>query len=89
MGTCPKCEAEVQYLERELANRRSLGRRVAIAGIAAGITLAATGCSEDIKNLFAMTPYYYKTGRNEAERLLNLKNLTTTVHFGVEVYRKR
>lgn len=50
LGTCPKCEAEVQYLERELANRRSLGRRVAIAGIAAGITLAATGCSEDIKN---------------------------------------
>ncbi len=50
LGTCPKCEAEVQYLERELANRRSLGRRVAIAGIAAGITLAATGCGEDIKS---------------------------------------
>jgi 23S rRNA (guanine745-N1)-methyltransferase len=45
--------------------------------------------SDDIQNLFKMTPYYYKTGRNEAERLLNLKNLTTTVHFGVEVYRKR
>lgn len=50
LGTCPKCEAEVQYLERELANKRSLGRRVAIAGIAAGITLAATGCTEDIKS---------------------------------------
>ena len=45
--------------------------------------------SDDIQNLFKMTPYYYKTGRNEAERLLNFKNLTTTVHFGVEVYRKR
>lgn len=45
--------------------------------------------SDDIQNLFKMTPYYYKTGRNEAERLMNLNNLTTTVHFGVEVYRKR
>lgn len=50
LGTCPKCESEVQYLERELRKKRSLGKRVAIAGIAAGITLSASGCTEDIKN---------------------------------------
>ncbi len=50
LGTCPKCEAEVQYLERELARKRSLGRRITLAGIAAGITLTATGCTEDIKS---------------------------------------
>ncbi len=44
---------------------------------------------EDIENLFKMTPYYYKTSREDAERLLSLKSLETTVHFGVEIYEKR
>lgn len=44
---------------------------------------------EDIENLFKMTPYYYKTGREDAERLLSLEKLETTVHFGVEIYEKR
>ena len=44
---------------------------------------------EDIGNLFKMTPYYYKTGRADAEKLLSLKSLETTVHFGIEVYEKR
>lgn len=44
---------------------------------------------EDISNLFRMTPYYYKTGKAEAERLLQLEELTTTVHFGLEIYKKR
>ncbi len=45
--------------------------------------------SEDILNLFRMTPYYYKTSREDAEKIINKKELTTTVHFCVEVYRKR
>lgn len=49
-GTCPKCESEVKYLERELVKRQSLGKRVALAGIAAGITLTAAGCTEDVRN---------------------------------------
>ncbi|MCR4687839.1 MAG: hypothetical protein K5659_09735, partial [Lachnospiraceae bacterium] len=36
-GTCPKCEAEVRYLEKELEKRRSLGQKVAIAGVSMGI----------------------------------------------------
>ena len=43
----------------------------------------------DIDNIFKMTPYYYKTGRSDAEKLLSLSTLETTVHFGVEVYEKR
>lgn len=30
----PYCEAEVRYLERELSKRKSLGKAVAVAGIA-------------------------------------------------------
>ncbi len=44
---------------------------------------------EDIENLFKMTPYYYKTGRADSEKLLSLNSLETTVHFGIEVYEKR
>ncbi len=43
--------------------------------------------SEGIQQLFRMTPYYYKTGRAEAEKLSRLNELTVTAHFCVEVYR--
>ena len=35
LGTCPKCEAEVRYLEQELRARSLAGKAVAIAGISA------------------------------------------------------
>ena len=44
-GTCPKCEAELKYLERELAVRQSLGKAVAIAGISLGACSALTACA--------------------------------------------
>lgn len=44
---------------------------------------------DDIADLFRMTPYYYKTGRVEAQRLSELQELETTVHFCVEIYKKR
>ncbi len=44
-GTCPRCESEVAYLERELEKRRTAKKRVALAGISAGMTLALSGCA--------------------------------------------
>ncbi len=43
-GTCPKCEAELKYLERELAVRKKAGKAVAVAGIAAAMLAGATAC---------------------------------------------
>lgn len=43
-GTCPKCEAEVRYLEQELAKRQKAGKAVAVAGIAATIMVSTAGC---------------------------------------------
>jgi len=40
-GTCPKCEAELRYLENELHKRQQLGKVVTIAGIALGVVGAA------------------------------------------------
>ena len=42
-GTCPKCEAEVRYLEQQLRARSLTGKAVALAGISAGIMLML-GC---------------------------------------------
>lgn len=44
-GTCPKCEAEVRYLEDELNKKRQQGKRVAVAGIAAGLAAVTIGCT--------------------------------------------
>lgn len=49
-GTCPACEAEVRYIERELDLRRQLGKAVAIVGISAGLS-ALTGCDNKAKNV--------------------------------------
>lgn len=35
-GTCPRCEAELSYLEKELDRRKKLGKTVAALGIALG-----------------------------------------------------
>ena len=44
-GTCPRCESEVRYLEEQLEKRRSLKKRVALAGVSAGVMLSLSGCS--------------------------------------------
>ena len=42
-GTCPYCEAEVRYLERELQKRQALGKAVTVAGIALS-SVIMSGC---------------------------------------------
>ena len=53
-GTCPACEEEIRYLERELKARKGNGFSMKVAGIAAGIcatvipmTAAAQGVKPD------------------------------------------
>jgi len=49
-GTCPRCEAEVRFLENELNKRRQLGKAVAIAGISLGMAGGFTECFNPQKN---------------------------------------
>ena len=44
-GTCPKCEAEVRYLERELEKRRNLGKKVVIAGVSLSVAASFAACT--------------------------------------------
>ena len=41
-----------------------------------------------IQNLFAMTPYYYKTGQKEQERLAALETLETEISFELLQYQR-
>ena len=43
-GTCPKCEAEVRYLEHELEKRQRLGKAAIFAGMTIGTAITAAGC---------------------------------------------
>ena len=53
LGTCPKCEAEVRYLEQALERRRLAGRAVSLLGISAGLLAASTGVSAAGKGTMA------------------------------------
>lgn len=46
LGTCPKCEAELKYLERELEKRQRLGKTVVVAGLSALIATSTVGCDD-------------------------------------------
>ncbi|WP_301026068.1 hypothetical protein [Muribaculum sp.] len=44
LGTCPKCEAEVRYLEQQLRARSLARKAITLAGISAGMIIMS-GCS--------------------------------------------
>lgn len=43
---------------------------------------------EDIEDLFAMTPYYFRTSREDHEKLSGLEHLDTEIAFDLFLYRK-
>lgn len=43
--------------------------------------------NEDIISLFKMTPYYYKTGKTDQEKLTKLYSLTTEIEFCILEYK--
>lgn len=50
-GTCPRCEAEVRFLERGLEARKKRGFKIALAGISAGLIAVNTTSCDVIENL--------------------------------------
>ena len=49
-GTCPKCDAELKYLERELDKKRKLGKSIVLAGLSACLTGVVAGCNDEEEN---------------------------------------
>jgi 23S rRNA (guanine745-N1)-methyltransferase len=44
--------------------------------------------NDDIKRRFMMTPYYYKTGKKDQEKLEHISSLKTTLDFMILIYKK-
>lgn len=44
-GTCPKCEAELRYIENQLSLRRAAGLAVSIVGLSLGVASTFASCS--------------------------------------------
>ena len=44
-GTCPKCEAELRYIENQLSLRRAAGLAVSIVGLSLGVATTFASCS--------------------------------------------
>ncbi|MBR3293226.1 MAG: hypothetical protein IKI69_02230 [Oscillospiraceae bacterium] len=52
-GTCPRCEAELRELERKLEGRKSIGKRVSVAALCAGLVVTNSACTRaDVVELF-------------------------------------
>lgn len=45
--------------------------------------------NEDIKSLFAMTPYYYRTASRDMAKLESVDFLVCSAEFGIAVYKKK
>ena len=41
-GTCPRCDAELQYLEKEMGRRGLLGKAALVAGMTLGLAATCT-----------------------------------------------
>ena len=69
-GTCPKCEQEVRELEKALAKREALGKKIAVVGMSASIALSVTGCANSIFRPTAGVPMPPDSGEpTESESL--------------------
>ncbi len=75
LGTCPACEAEVRYLERQLGLRRQLGRAVSVIGVSVGLLSACTSAgtkavTEKPEALRGDVDYHEPEGRCDSEHVM-------------------
>jgi hypothetical protein len=55
-GTCPRCEAEVRYLENALADRLRLGKVATVAGLALGLATTTAQATEVLPSVLPDVP---------------------------------
>ena len=64
-GTCPRCEAEVRYLENALADRQKRGKAIKVAGVA--MMLVAGGSASAQVEPVQLTPHISVTPSDTTE----------------------
>lgn len=85
-GTCPKCEAELRYLEEELSIRKNLGKTVALAGIAAALVVGSAGCAPKLPAQTAGEPISTDSGYQTQP--LTTESSETELLFGEVAYEE-
>lgn len=50
-GTCPACESEMRWIERQLRARKALGKAVTIAGVSMALSLGASAAAQSPASL--------------------------------------
>lgn len=67
-GTCPACESEMRWLERQLRNRQALGKAVTIAGLS-----VALGAMSSCHMIGHTTGKMINNGGNSAPDTCNIR----------------
>lgn len=56
-GSCPACESEVRYLEREIAHKRSLGKAALVAGVSLAVSSLSAVAGNSASSEALMSSY--------------------------------
>ena len=83
LGTCPKCEAEVRYLEEQIEARRRAGYAIALTGLALTVTAATASCvpsdgAEQDTTVASTTTDYGELGGDPVWELEPMGDATTS-----------
>ena len=55
-GTCPRCDAEVRYLEDALSRRLRMGKAAVVAGVALGLAVGAGVQAQNVTDTIPLKP---------------------------------
>ncbi len=78
LGTCPKCEAEVRYLEQQLHQRQLLGKAVVLAGVSVGM-FTLSSCNSNSKTMG-------ETANDTTKVFYDIENGTMGMSEPIDVY---
>jgi len=56
-GTCPACESEMRYLEREIARKCSMGKAALVAGVSLALSGLSASATSALPSEAMMTSY--------------------------------
>jgi hypothetical protein len=81
LGTCPKCEAEVRYLERELEKRQRLGKAAVVAGLSVGLLGASQVALAQQPDTITSPNYPERSLRGEVPIMMGKVAFSPFYHF--------
>ncbi len=55
-GTCPRCDAEVRYLEDALSRRLRMGKAAVVAGVALGLAVSTGVKAQNVADTIPLKP---------------------------------